>query len=137
MQFSLILNIINQIINIFVILFLIYSFYNLYIEHKNYKQFDKDNITKSTDIDTIGEQYNDCQLYKLYNSLTDRDKEYLFHIINASRIKYKEDKPKFDKQKKTLRNQIFTNMGVSFLVKNKASAVFDTLKYNTLLTAFS
>jgi hypothetical protein len=83
-NFSNILNILINIITIFLIIYLVYSLINDYIE---YKKFDENNITKPGDIDIIGEKYKDCELYNIYNNLSNEDKEYLYHIINESRIK--------------------------------------------------
>ncbi len=132
-----ILNKINTIINIFVIFYIIFSIYNTYVNYKLYKQFDNENITKSSDIDTIGEKYSDCKIYKIYNELSDRDKEYLFHIINTSRIKYKEEIPNYNKQVKNIKNGMITNMCATFLTKFKAAAAVDSLKYNVLLSALT
>ena len=123
----------NLFINICTILIIIYFLYSLIYEYLNYKDFDKDNITKTSDLDIIGEKYKNCNMYKTYNSMTKEDKEYLYHIINYSRIKYKEDKPSYQKKIKSIKGQLFGNMLITILLKNNFNAGFNTLKHNSLL----
>lgn len=127
-------NKINIFINIFVGFYILYFLYNLINSYYNYKNFDNNNITKSTDIDIIGEKYSSCELYKIYNSLTKEDKEYLFHLINTHRLKYKEELPNYNKNYKSIKGS-FGNMIATYLTKFKGSAAFDSLKYNCILMA--
>ncbi len=127
----------NLFINIFTIGIIIYFIYTTIYEYINYKEFDKENITKSTDLDTIGEKYKNCDMYKLYNTMSEEDKEYLYHIINHSRIKYKENKPGFQKKLKSIKGSLFGNMLISIILKNNINSGFNALKHNTLLTMIS
>ena len=70
----------------------------------------------------------------MYNNLSEKDKEFLYHIINGNLIKYKEEKPKLKKNINNVKNQLFINMLITFLIKQKVGAAFDSLKHNTLLT---
>lgn len=127
----------NLFINIFTIGIIIYFIYTTIYEYINYKEFDKENITKSTDLDIIGEKYKNCDMYKLYNTMSEEDKEYLYHIINYSRIKYKETKPGFQKKLKSIKGSLFGNMLISIILKNNINSGFNALKHNTLLTMIS
>lgn len=124
----------NLFINIFTICIIIYFIYTLIYEYVNYKQFDEQNITKSTDLDIISKKYQNCNMYKLYNSMSEEDKEYLYHLINYSRIKYKEDKPSYQKKIKSMKGQLFGNMIISIILKNNINAGFSALKHNSLLS---
>jgi len=127
----------NLFINIFTIGIIIYFIYTLIYEYINYKDFDKDNITKSSDLDLISEKYKNCNMYQVYNSMSEEDKEYLYHIINYSRIKYKEDRPSYQKKLKSIKGSLFGNMVISILLKNNLNAGFNSLKHNTLLNIIS
>lgn len=123
----------NLFINIFTISIIIYFLYNLIYEYINYKEFDKENITKSSDLDIIEDKYKNCNLYKTYHNMSKEDKEYLYHIINYSRIKYKEDRPSYQKKIKSMKGQLFGNMLITILLKNNLNAGFNALKHNSLL----
>jgi hypothetical protein len=127
----------NLFINIFTIGIIIYFIYTTIYEYINYKEFDKENVTKSTDLDIIGKKYKNCDMYKLYNTMSEEDKEYLYHIINYSRIKYKETKPEFQKKLKSIKGSLFGNMLISIILKNNINSGFNALKHNTLLTMIS
>jgi hypothetical protein len=130
-------NNINIILNILTVIIILYYIYILIIQYYDYKDFDKNNITKSTDLETISENYKDCELYNLYNNLSNKDKELLYHIINTKRIEYKENKPKLNKNINNFKNQLFLNMCLTLLIKQKFNSAFDTLKHNTLLNFIS
>jgi hypothetical protein len=130
-------NNINIILNILTVIIILYYIYILIIQYYDYKDFDKNNITKSTDLETISENYKDCELYNLYNNLSNKDKEFLYHIINTKRIEYKENKPKLNKNINNFKNQLFLNMCLTLLIKQKFNSAFDTLKHNTLLNFIS
>lgn len=126
----------NNIINIITIIVIIYLIYSLINDYIQYKKFDKNNITKPGDIDIIGENYKNCKLYNIYNNLSNEDKEYLYHVINESRIKYKDEKPSYEKKMKSLKNNILYNMLITLLLKHKLASAFDTAKHNVLLSIF-
>lgn len=127
----------NLFINIFTIGIIIYFIYSTIYEYINYKEFDKENITKSTDLDTISKKYKNCDMYKLYNTMSEEDKEYLYHIINYSRIKYKEKKTSYQKKIKSMKGSLFGNMLISVILKNNINSGFNALKHNTLLAMIS
>jgi|Laugresu1bdmlbdd_1035124.scaffolds.fasta_scaffold01295_9 hypothetical protein len=123
----------NTLINVMSVAILIYYIYTFFKEYKSTKEFENNNITTYSDLDTFNEQYQDTELCKFYTSLSEREKEYFYHLINANRLKYKNDKPPVTKQIKNAKNQFLNSMVVSLLVKQKLSAAFDTLKFNSLL----
>lgn len=130
---NILLDYLNLFINIFTVCIIIYFIYTLIFEYDNYKQFDEINITKSSDLDMIGKKYQNCNMYKIYNNMSEEDKEYLYHIINYSRIKYKEDKPSYQKKFKSIKGQLFGNMLISIILKNNINAGLSSLKHNSLL----
>jgi hypothetical protein len=106
-------------------------------QYYHYKEFDQNNVTKITDFDQISKNYTDCELYNLYNNLSEKEKEFIYHIINTNRLQYKESKPKLTKNINTFKNQLFLNMFLTLLIKQKFTAAIDTFKFNTLLNFFS
>lgn len=124
------LNIIINIITVFIIIYFIYHFFTqLHLE----KEFNAGNVTEPNDLDHFNEEYKDTHLCKFFTSLDDREKEYLYHVINSYRLKYKTEKPKITKQINNVRSQLFNNMIITLLIKQKFGAAFDSLKHNTLL----
>lgn len=132
-----VLNNINIIINIVVGFIIIYSLIRLYKEYYSYQEFDMNNITKPDDINIINEKYSDSKLQQWYLNLSDTDKEYFEHLINYARIKYKDNKPSFQKKIKTFRSNVFINVLITLILKQKVTAAVDTLKHNILLTSIS
>lgn len=127
-------NLLNTFINIIALLILLYLLYDLYIDYKQNKDFQDNNITSYNDLEYLNDKYQNCELYNLHNKLSDLDKEYLYHLINAYKLKYKEDKPKLTKKTNILKSQIFYNMLITLLLKGKLSSAADTFKHNALLT---
>lgn len=126
-------NYINYFLNILTVCIIIYYLYIFIKDLKTAKEFDDNNITDITDLDAFNEQYNDTNLCKSFMNLSDREKEYFYHLINAQRIKYKNDKPPIIKKIKNVKNQLFLNMIITLLIKQKIGPAFDSLKHNTLL----
>lgn len=124
----------NYFINFITIVIIIYSIYRLYNENKAYNEFDSNHITKPEDLEIISEKYTDCNLYKYYNSLTEIDKEYLEHLINYAQIKYKNNKPIYNKKLNSYKTNIFFNVLITLLIKQNLSSGIDTFKHNLLLT---
>jgi hypothetical protein len=96
-------------------------------------EFNSSNITSYSDLEEFNKQYQDTELCQLFTSLTDRDKEYLYHVINANRLKYKDEKPKVSKQINSLKSQLFYNMIITLIIKKKLGNSIDSIKHNTLL----
>jgi len=130
-------NYINIFLNILTVCIIIYFIYQIIIEYQQEKEFTNNNITTYSDLDIINEQYKDSQLCQLFKTLSEKDQEYLYHIMNAQRIKYKEEKPKATKKVNNIKSQLFYNMIITLLIKQKMGAVFDSLKHNTLFTFMS
>lgn len=123
----------NTFINIITIGIIIYYIYIFIKGMRLDKEFDEHNITSYSNLEYYNEEYKDTQICQLFTSLSERDKEYLYHLINAHRLKYKGEKPKVTKKVNNVKSQLFYNMLITFLVKQKTGAVIDSLKYNTLL----
>lgn len=130
-------NYINIFLNILTVCIIIYFIYQIIIEYQQEKEFTNNNITTYSDLDIINEQYKDSQLCQLFKTLSEKDQEYLYHIMNAQRIKYKEEKPKATKKVNNIKSQLFYNMIITLLIKQKMGAVFDSLKHNTLFAFMS
>lgn len=128
---------INIFVNIITILIILYFIYQFILDYKKEQEFHNNNVSTYTDIDNFIIQYNDSDLCKLFNRLNKKDKEFLYHLINSQRLKYKEENPKLTKRLKSLKTQLFYNMIITFLLKQKTSAMFDSLKHNTLFAFFS
>ena len=125
--------ILNFLINALTVFVLIYFIYQLYKEHQTENNFNANNITSYDDIERFTKQYEDTKVCKIFSNLTDRDKEYLYHIINAQRIKYKTENPKTTKKINNIKSQLFYNMFITLLIKRKMGAAFDTMRHNALL----
>lgn len=130
-------NLLTIIINIVTVLIIIYFIYQFTSEYNKEKEFQQNNVTSYTDINDFINEYSDTNLCNNYINLNEREKEFLYHLTNAQRLKYKEDNPKITKQFNSLKSQLFINMIVTFLLKQKTSAVADSLKHNTLFAFFS
>lgn len=129
--------ILNYIINVVTILIIIYFIYQFIVEYNKEKEFQKNNVTSAKDLDDFINEYKDTNLCKRYTELTDREKEFLYHLTNAQKLKYKEDNPKLTKRFNSLKTQLIINTIIVFLLKQKTSAVADSLKHNTLFAFFS
>lgn len=127
----------NILLNIFTVLIIIYFIYKIIIEYQKEKEFNDNNITSYSDLDLINEQYKDTKLCQFFTSLTEREQEYLYHIMNAQRIKYKENHPQIAKKMNSIKSQLFYNMIITLLIKQKLGAVVDSLKHNTLFAFMS
>lgn len=127
----------NILVNILTIIVILYCIYKIITEYQNEKQFSQKNITSYSDLEQINNKYQNTKLYNIFHNLSDDDKEYLYHIINAERLKYKEKKPKITKKINLLKSQLIYNMIITLLIKQKFSAVIDSFKHNTLLTFFN
>lgn len=123
----------NIFINIFTVVIIIYFIYNFFTQLHLEKEFNAKNITEPSDLNSFNEEYKDTNLCKWYNSLDDREKEYLYHVINSHRLKYKHEQPKITKQINNVRSQLLNNMIITLLIKQKFGPAFDSLKYNALL----
>ncbi len=129
--------ILNYIINVVTVLIIIYFIYQFIVEYNKEKEFQKNNVTSAKDLDYFINEYKDTNLCKRYTELTDREKEFLYHLTNAQKLKYKEDNPKLTKRFNSLKTQLIINTIIVFLLKQKTSAVADSLKHNTLFAFFS
>ncbi len=129
--------ILNYIINVVTVLIIIYFIYQFIVEYNKEKEFQKNNVTSAKDLDYFINEYKDTNLCKRYTELTDREKEFLYHLTNAQKLKYKEDNPKLSKRFNSLKTQLIINTIIVFLLKQKTSAVADSLKHNTLFAFFS
>lgn len=128
---------VTYLINFATMAIIIYSLYKLYNEYNEYQKFDSNNITKVGDLDIINKDYTDCELYKYYNSLSTKDKEYFEHLINYTRIKYKDEKPVFKKKFNSFKNNVIINVLITLLIKQKLNAAVDTFKHNIILTGMN
>jgi hypothetical protein len=124
---------IDIFVNIVTVCIIIYYIYYFIKEMQSDNEFNSSNLTSYSDLDEFNKQYQDTELCKLFTSLTDRDKEYLYHVINANRLKYKNEKPKVTKQINSVKSQLFYNMIITLIIKQKLGAAVDSIKYNTLL----
>lgn len=129
--------ILNYIINVVTVLIIIYFIYQFIVEYNKEKEFQQKNVTSAKDLDYFINEYKDTNLCKRYTELTDREKEFLYHLTNAQNLKYKEDNPKLTKRFNSLKTQLIINTIIVFLLKQKTSAVADSLKHNTLFAFFS
>lgn len=132
-----ILNNLHTFINIVVVCIILYSAYRLYKEYHSYQEFDMNNITKPDDINIINEHYSDSKLQQWYSKLSDKDKEYFEHLINYARIKYKDNKPSFQKKIKSFRSNVLINVLITLILKQKVTAAVDALKHNIILTSIT
>lgn len=131
--FELIPQYLNIFINILTVFIVIYFIYNFFTQLHLEKEFNEKNVTDLSDLDSFNEDYKDTNLCKFYTSLDDREKEYLYHVINFYRLRYKNEKPKITKQINNVKSQLFNNMLITLLIKQKFGAAFDSLKHNALL----
>jgi hypothetical protein len=127
----------NISINILTILILIYFIYQFIYNYHKETQFKHNNVTSYKDIDDFINEYSDTRICNNYKNLNEREKEFLYHLANAQRIKYKENNPNISKRFNGLKSQLFINMIITLLLKQKTSAVADSLKHNTLFAFFS
>jgi len=127
----------NIFLNILTVIIIMYFIYKIITEYKKEKEFNNKNITSYSDLDIINEEYKDTQLCKFFTSLSEKEQEYLYHIMNAQRIKYKEDNPKITKKFNSIKSQLIYNMIITLLIKQKLGAVLDSLKHNTLFAFFN
>jgi hypothetical protein len=124
---------IDIFVNIITVCIIIYYIYHFIKEMQSDNEFNSSNVTSYSDLEEFNKQYQDTELCQLFTSLTDRDKEYLYHVINSYRLKYKDEKPKVSKQIKSVKSQLFYNMIITLLIKQKLGAAVDSMKHNTLL----
>ena len=124
---------IDRFVNIITVCIIIYYIYHFIKEIQTENKFNSSNITSYSDLEEFNKQYQDTEFCKTFTSLTDRDKEYLYHVINANRLKYKDEKPKVSKQINSVKSQLFYNMIITLIIKQKLGAVVDSMKHNTLL----
>jgi len=126
----------QKILDLITALLIIFFIYTIIKEYYYTKKYENSAVTKYTDLEEkeIDAKYKDTKLYKIYHELTDTDKEYLCHILNAYRMKYKEDKPNYYKLIKTLKIQILYNAIITLFIKRNLTNAFDTLRHSTLLT---
>ena len=59
----------NTLINVMSVAILIYYIYTFFKEYKSTKEFENNNITTYSDLDTFNEQYQDTELCKFYTFL--------------------------------------------------------------------
>lgn len=130
-------DLLSNIINIVTVLIIVYFIYQFISEYKKEQEFQQKNVTSYKDIDDFINEYNDTNICKKYINLSDREKEFLYHLTNAQQVKYKESNPKVTKRFNSLKTQLLINMIITFLLKQKTSAVADSLKHNTLFAFFS
>lgn len=130
-------NLLSTIINIVTFLIIIYFMYQFFTEYKREKEFQENNITSYKDMDNFINEYQDTDICKKYINLNDKEKDFLYHLTAAHHIKYKEDNPKVTKRFNSLKTQLLINMIITFLLKQKTSAVAESLKHNTLFAFFS
>lgn len=123
----------NYFLNALTVFVIIYFIYQYYYEYQAEKEFNANNVTSYDDIEEFNKQYEDTKVCKMFSNLTDRDKEYLYHVINAQRVKYKSDNPKVTKKIKSFKSQLFYNMLITLLIKQKMGAAFDSIRHNALL----
>jgi hypothetical protein len=123
----------NYFLNALTVFVIIYFIYQYYYEYQAEKEFNANNVTSYNDIEEFNKQYEDTKLCKMFSNLTDRDKEYLYHVINAQRVKYKSDNPKITKKINSFKSQLFYNMLITLLIKQKMGAAFDSIRHNALL----
>lgn len=124
---------IDIFVNIITVCIIIYYIYHFIQEMRSDNEFNSSNVTTYSDLEEFNKQYQDTELCKAFTSLTDRDKEYLYHVINANRLKYKDEKPKVSKQINSVKSQLFYNMIITLIIKQKLGAAVDSMKHNTLL----
>ena len=124
------LDIFINIITVFIIVYYIYTFIK---EMETENDFNKKNITSYSDLDDFNTMYQDTELCKHFTSLNDREKEYFYHIVNAQRIKYKNEQPRVSKQLNNIKTQLVYNVIITLLIKQKLGAAIDSMKHNTLL----
>lgn len=124
------LDIFVNIITVFIIIYYIYKFIK---EMQTENDFNQKNITSFSDLDDFNTMYQDTELCKQFTSLNDREKEYFYHIVNAQRIKYKNEQPKVSKQLNNIKTQLIYNVIITLLIKQKLGAAVDSMKHNTLL----
>ena len=124
------LDIFVNIITVFIIVYYIYKFIK---EMQTENDFNQKNITSYSDLDDFNTMYQDTELCKQFTSLNDREKEYFYHIVNAQRIKYKNEQPKISKQLNNIKTQLIYNVIITLLIKQKLGAAVDSMKHNTLL----
>ena len=124
---------IDRFVNIITVCIIIYYIYHFIKEMNGDNEFNSSNVISYSDLDKFNKQYQDTELCKTFTSLTDRDKEYLYHVINANRLKYKDEKPKVSKQINSVKSQLFYNMIITLIIKQKLGAAVDSMKHNTLL----
>lgn len=124
---------IDIFVNIITVCIIIYYIYHFIQEMRSDNEFNSSNVTTYSDLEEFNKQYQDTELCKAFTSLTDRDKEYLYHVINANRLKYKDEKPKISKQINSVKSQLFYNMIITLIIKQKLGAAVDSMKHNTLL----
>jgi hypothetical protein len=123
----------NYFLNALTVFVIIYFIYQYYYEYQAEKEFNTNNVTSYDDIEEFNKQYEDTKVCKMFSNLTDRDKEYLYHVINAQRVKYKSDNPKITKKINSFKSQLFYNMLITLLIKQKMGAAFDSIRHNALL----
>jgi len=124
---------IDIFINIITVFIIVYYIYKFIKEMQTENDFNQNNITSYSDLDDFNTIYQDTELCKQFTSLNDREKEYFYHIVNAQRIKYKNEQPKVSKQLNNIKTQLIYNVILTLLIKQKLGAAVDSMKYNTLL----
>jgi|Laugresu1bdmlbdd_1035124.scaffolds.fasta_scaffold05769_2 hypothetical protein len=88
----------NNIINAIYILIILYLLYNIYDDFKYHKN-NKDNyVLCLDDFEKNLDNYKESNLYNKFNNLSDNDKKFLNDYIIYIMLKYKDDKPNFNKK---------------------------------------
>jgi len=96
----------NKFINTIVVIIAFYIVYLLYIDYKFYLD-NKDNfILTSVDFEEHMDKYHNSDLYRKYNNLSYEDKEFIHDLINYTRIKHRETKPRFHKKMNSIKENV-------------------------------
>ncbi len=130
-------NIISICVNIATLCIICYFIYNFIKNYKKELEYQQNHITSYNEIENYIIEYSDTDICKTYQSLTDRDKEFLTHLINSKRIQYKEDKSGFSKQFRFVKSQLFFNIIITFLLSQNINSVIESFKRGSLFAFFN
>lgn len=121
-------NIINWITNILLIFAILFTSNILYNEYKYEKHNKKKFINNCQDFEENLDKYKNSKLFNYYINCSDCDKKFIDDYITYIGLKYKNEKPIFNKKIKKMKSQLIYTSCVSFLFSTSITGLLSVLQ---------